>query len=88
MELRVELFGKIRRDARVRGLSIRSISRENRVSRRTARQALAAAEPPARKTIATNESFSGWTKTFTAVLALPDRVRTSRLDPAAVLGHG
>ncbi|MBT2535111.1 IS21 family transposase [Arthrobacter sp. ISL-69] len=50
MELRVELFAKIRRDARVRGLSIRSISRENRVSRRTVRQALAAAEPPARKT--------------------------------------
>lgn len=50
MELRVELFASIRRDARVGGLSIRVLSRAHRVSRRTVRQALAAAEPPERKT--------------------------------------
>lgn len=49
MELRVELFARIRRDARVEGLSIRSLARAHRVSRRTVRQALAAAQPPARK---------------------------------------
>lgn len=49
MELRVELFARIRRDARVRGMSIRALAREHRVSRRTVRQALAAAEPPERK---------------------------------------
>jgi transposase len=49
MESRVELFARIRRDARVRGLSIRSLAREHRVSRRTVRQALAAAEPPPRR---------------------------------------
>jgi hypothetical protein len=35
MESRVELFARIRRDARVRGLSIRALAREDRVSRRT-----------------------------------------------------
>lgn len=45
----MELFARIRRDARVRGLSIRSLAREHRVSRRTVRQALAAAEPPVRR---------------------------------------
>lgn len=50
MELRVELFARIRRDARVRGLSIRALARAHRVSRRTVRQALAAAEPPERRT--------------------------------------
>lgn len=49
MELRVELFARIRWDARVLGLSIRELAREHRVSRRTVRQALAAAAPPARK---------------------------------------
>lgn len=47
--LRVELFARIRRDARVRGLSIRSLAKDHRVSRRTVRQALAAAEPPTRR---------------------------------------
>lgn len=50
MESRVELFARIRRDARVKGLSIRCLAREYRVSRRTVRQALAAAEPPERRT--------------------------------------
>lgn len=49
MELRVELFARIRRDARVHGSSIRALAKEYRVSRRTVRQALAAAEPPARR---------------------------------------
>jgi transposase len=49
MESKVELFARIRRDARVRSLSIRGLAREHRVSRRTVRQALAAAEPPVRR---------------------------------------
>lgn len=49
MGLRVELFARIRRDARVKGWSIRTLAREHHVSRRTVRQALAAAEPPARR---------------------------------------
>lgn len=49
MESRVELFARIRRDARVKGSSIRCLAREHRVSRRTVRQALSAAEPPARR---------------------------------------
>ena len=49
MESRVELFARIRRDARVKGSSIRCLAREHRVSRRTVRQALAAAEPPVRR---------------------------------------
>lgn len=49
MESRVELFARIRRDARVKGLSIRCLAREYQVSRRTVRQALAAAEPPVRR---------------------------------------
>lgn len=49
MELRVEIFARIRRDARVQGWSIRRLAREHRVSRRTVRLALAAAEPPARR---------------------------------------
>jgi hypothetical protein len=32
MELRVELFARIRRDARVRGLSIRALARAHNVS--------------------------------------------------------
>jgi hypothetical protein len=49
MESKVELFARIRRDARVRSLSIRGLAREHRVSRRTVRPALAAAEPPVRR---------------------------------------
>lgn len=49
MELRVEIFARIRRDPRVQGWSIRRLAREHRVSRRTVRLALAAAEPPARR---------------------------------------
>ena len=45
---RVEQFERIRRDSRA-GLSIRELSRKHRVHRRTVRQALASAAPPARK---------------------------------------
>ncbi|HET9005815.1 MAG TPA: IS21 family transposase [Actinomycetes bacterium] len=46
---RVELFEAIRRDARLEELSIRGLADRYGVHRRTVRQALAAAEPPARK---------------------------------------
>jgi transposase len=49
MESRVELFARIRRDARVEDLSIRELARRHGVGRPTVRQALAQAEPPARK---------------------------------------
>ncbi len=50
MRSRVEEFAEIRRAARVEGLSINALARRFRVHRRTIRQALASAEPPARKT--------------------------------------
>lgn len=46
---RVELFEAIRRDARLEALSIRALAERHGVHRRTVRQALAAAAPPARK---------------------------------------
>ena len=49
MGLRVELFARIRRDARVEELSIRELTRRHGVARATVRQALAQAEPPALK---------------------------------------
>ena len=49
MESRVELFARIRRDARVEELSIRELARRHGVGRPTVRQALLQAEPPARK---------------------------------------
>jgi len=47
---RVELFAAIRRDARVEDCSIRELADRHHVHRRTVRQALASAVPPARKT--------------------------------------
>jgi hypothetical protein len=47
---RVEQFADIRRDYRVEGLSIRALSDKHHVHRRTVRQALGSAIPPARKT--------------------------------------
>jgi transposase len=47
---RVELFAVIRRDHRVDGLSIRALADKHAVHRRTVRQALGSAVPPARKT--------------------------------------
>ena len=49
MELRVEIFARIRRDARVQGWSIRRLAKVHGASRRTVRQALATAEPPSRR---------------------------------------
>tara|TARA_R110000868_G_scaffold411773_1_gene709867 strand:+ start:6780 stop:8423 length:1644 start_codon:yes stop_codon:yes gene_type:complete len=46
----VEEFAEIRRAARVEGLSINALAKRFRVHRRTVRQALESAEPPARKT--------------------------------------
>jgi hypothetical protein len=46
---KVEQFAAIRRDQRVEGLSIRALADKHRVHRRTVRQALASAVPPARK---------------------------------------
>ena len=46
----MELFAAIRRDARVEELSIRELAKRHGVHRRTVRQALASAMPPARKT--------------------------------------
>jgi transposase len=45
----VEQFAVIRRDHRVEGLSIRALADKHRVHRRTVRQALVSAVPPARK---------------------------------------
>jgi transposase len=47
---KVEQFAAIRRDQRVEGLSIRALADRHRVHRRTVRQALGSAVPPARKT--------------------------------------
>jgi transposase len=46
---RVEQFERIRRDARLEGLSVRALARRHRVHRRVVRQALASAIPPARR---------------------------------------
>ncbi len=45
----MELFERIRRDRREEEVSIRTLARRHKVHRRTVRQALAAAVPPARK---------------------------------------
>lgn len=50
MRSRVEEFAEIRRIACVEGLSINALAKRFGVHRRTVRQALASAEPPARKT--------------------------------------
>lgn len=49
METRMELFARIRRDARIEGCSIRQLARRHQVGRATVRMALAQAEPPPRK---------------------------------------
>ena len=49
MESRVDLFARIRRDARVEGLSVRALAARHCVHRRTVRQALESATPPERK---------------------------------------
>lgn len=49
MRVRMELFAKIRRDARVEGVSIRGLAKLHQVGRDTVRQALSDPVPPARK---------------------------------------
>ena len=51
MRSRVEEFAEIRRAARVEGLSINALAKRFRVHRRTVRQALESAEPPAQADI-------------------------------------
>ncbi|GAA1836508.1 IS21 family transposase [Agromyces salentinus] len=50
MESRVDVFARIRRDARIEGLGIRALARRHGVGRQTVRQALASPEPPPKKT--------------------------------------
>ncbi|KNH14825.1 transposase [Arthrobacter sp. ZBG10] len=50
MRVRMELFAKIRRDARVEGLSIRGLAKRYHIGRDTVRQALSDPVPPSRKT--------------------------------------
>lgn len=45
----MELFARIRRDARVEGYSLRQLARRNQVGRAAVRMALAHAQPPPRK---------------------------------------
>lgn len=49
MRLRMELFAKIRRDARFEGASIRELAKRYQIGRDTIRQALVSPVPPARK---------------------------------------
>lgn len=49
MGSRVELFEQIRRDRELEGLSLRALAAKYGVHRRTVRQALESAVPPARK---------------------------------------
>jgi hypothetical protein len=50
MRVRMELFAKIRRDARVEGVSIRGLAKRYQIGRDTVRQALSDPLSPARKT--------------------------------------
>jgi transposase len=50
MRVRMELFARIRRDARVEGLSIRGLAKRYQIGRDTVRQALSDPVPPTRKT--------------------------------------
>ena len=50
MGSRVDLFARIRRDARMDGLGIRALARKHQVGRNTVRTALSRADPPPRKT--------------------------------------
>lgn len=49
MRLRIELFARIRRDARVEGVSILELAKRYQIGRYTVRQALANPVPPPRK---------------------------------------
>ena len=56
---RVELFEQIRRDRRAGESSIRELAEKHRVHRRTVRQALASAVPPARKAYSQRPKLEG-----------------------------
>ena len=59
----MEQFAAIRRDHRVDGLSIRALADRHGVHRRTVRQALESAIPPARKT---PQRIAPWLEPFRA----------------------
>ncbi|MEV7043693.1 hypothetical protein [Amycolatopsis sp. NPDC051061] len=55
----MELFALIRRDSRVEGLSVRALADRHGAHRRTVRQALGSAVPPARKAPARSSPVTG-----------------------------
>jgi hypothetical protein len=65
MRVRMELRAKIRRDARVEGLSIRGLAKRYQIGRDTVRQALSDPVPPARKTPSRS---SPWMDQFKAAI--------------------
>lgn len=81
---RVELFERIRRDNRDHGLGIRALAAKHRVHRRTVRQALASAVPPAPKVPERESPALGrWKAVIDAILeadrqAPPKQRHTSR----------
>lgn len=92
---RVEQFERIRRDARIEGLSVRALARRHKVHRRAVRQALASAIPPPRNA-PDRESpamgpwkgvVTGWLK---ADLAVPRKQRHTarRVWQRLVAEHG
>jgi DNA-binding transcriptional regulator YhcF (GntR family) len=70
----LEQFAAIRRDRRIEGLSIRALADKHHVHRRTVRQALESAIPPARKTRQRGGASAG------AVKAAIDAMLRSDLD--------
>ena len=65
----MELFERIRRDHREEGVSVRALARRHKVHRRTVRQSLASALPPARVTPTRDSPVMGpWIATIRAWL--------------------